>query len=622
MNPFKTSTIMKSNFIKLVLGMAMTFMVVGLFQSCQDLEDVANDVDLILDTDLLYHPLMIQYVDADMDNAYVPQDLKIEILGPGKDKVYSMLGSRDITANGHYVNIGVRKIEEPTVDNPIEITVIAKADGYLPSHQTFVIHNTNLNYKTIPMVKIGQDAPGITTEQTSFAVNANGALETTKFKTSLGYGKQEKAEVTVPNGSKVYNAQGQQLNGNVDVTLTHFDNRQDIAAKAYAGGGQTTKNIIDVDGTDLGPGMILPYGAITLDMVANGSEVKTFSKALDVRVTLNPNSINPSTEQPLRAGDEVVVGSYVEETGEWQIESRETVEMNAQGQLEVNYKQPHLSTWVVGAAIPPGCFFFQALVQSPIPSFSSVQKFYYVELRDQATNALLGTNFLQLKHNEVITFFFVPNTTAKLVVYDGNETCAGGTIATQDGLDLCSFVGLISLNDDPAFKTEEILSAEVDVSGICNETVPTLVVAPTLTILYKDTDDCTSETDWAPLGLISGGFGTTAGLRAGNKYDFRIAEGGILRTIREIPVPSADSTFNVMYTDTHSGSNFTFNQVIDVDYNPGPGGVGQTISFLFQDVDIPDCACAIWRCHQAGGSVAECDPSVGSAGGHPLPDCQ
>jgi hypothetical protein len=612
---------MKSNFIKLVLGTAMALLVIGLIQSCQKLDDVANDVDLVLDTDLLYHPLMIQYVDADVSNGYVPDNMEIEVYGPGKDKVYSMLGSRQVTANRNYVNIGVRKIEEPTVDNPIEITIVAKADGYVTSHQTFVIHNTELSFHSIPMVKIGQDAPGITTEQTSFAVNSNGVNEENKFKTSLGYGKQERAEVVVPQGAKMYNAQGQQLNGNVEVTLTHFDNREDIAMKAYAGGGQSSKNIIDVDGTDLGPGMIIPFGAITLDMEVNNSEVKTFSKPLDVTVTLNPNSIHPDTKQPIRAGDDVVVSSYVEGTGEWQIESRETVEMNAQGQLVVNYKQPHLSTWLVGAAVPPGCFFFQAQVQSPIPAFSTVQKFYYAELRDQTTDAILSSKSLQFKNNEVITFFFVPNTTAKVVVYDGNNVCAGGTLGGQDNLNLCAFVGIISLNDDPAFTPDEILRARVEVSGICDEITPTLVVAPTLTILYKDTDDCTSEADWAPLGQVSGGVGTTTALRAGNKYDFRIAQGGILRTIREIPVPSADSTFNVNYTDVHSGSNFTFNQVINVNYDPGAGGVGQSVNFVFEDIDIPDCACAIWRCHQQGGSVAQCDP-VSSPGSHPLPECQ
>lgn len=104
-------------------------------------------------------------------------------------------------------------------------------------------------------------------------------------------------------------------------------------------------------------------------------------------------------------------------------------------------------------------------------------------------------------------------------------------------------------------------------------------------------------------------------------YDFRIAEGGINRTIRNIPVPSADSSFTVDYVDVHSGSNFTFNQVIDVDYNPGPGGVGQQIKFTFHNIDIPDCACAIWRCHQNGGSANDCDPMV-APGAHPLSECQ
>lgn len=611
---------MKSNFIKLVLGSAMLFVAIGLFQSCQKLEDVANDVSLVLDTDLLFHPLMLQYVDAH-ENGFYPEGLEIEIRGPGKDKVQSLLGSEEIIADGHYVNIGVRKIENLSVDNPIEIMIVAKAPGYVTSYKYFVIHDTQMGYNTIPMVKIGRDAPGITTEEESFNLTASGTTESAKFNSSLNYGKQEKATVNVKAGTKMYDAQGNQLQGMVEASLTHFDNRHDVAAKAYAGGASTSRNIKDVDGTDLGPGMIVPYGVMTLDMYVNDKEVKTFSQPLEVKVTLNPNSINSETGQPIQEGDEVAVASYDEFTGEWQIELRETIERNAQGQLEVRYDQPHLSTWVIGSPVPPGCFFFQATVKSPIPAFSTVQRFFYVELRNVADESLVGTNFLQKKNDEIITFFFVPNITGRVDVFDGNEVCNGGLLGQSDPLNLCGFVGEIDLNDDPAFLAGELLISEIEVSGICDEITPTLVVAPTLTILYKDTHECDDEALWHPLGIVSGGTGTTAKLRAGNMYDFRIAEGGINRTIRNIPVPSADSSFTVDYVDVHSGSNFTFNQVIDVDYNPGPGGVGQQIKFTFHNIDIPDCACAIWRCHQNGGSANDCDPMV-APGAHPLSECQ
>lgn len=581
-------------------------MAIGLFQSCQKLENVADDVSLVLDTDLLYHPLMIQYVDAN-ENGYVPQDLEIEITGPDKDKIFSLLGGQTIEADGHYVNLGVRKIESPSVDNPIEVSVVAKAPGYITSYKSFVLHGTDMQFSTIPMVKIGQNAPGISTEQKSFSVNSNGATETSKFATDLSYGKQEKVNVTISEGSKIYAENGSELQGEVEVVMAHFDNRHDVATKAFAGGASTSRSIIDIDGTDLGPGMIAPYGAMTLDMYANNKEVKTFSKPLNVKMTLNPNTINSETQQPIREGEEVVIASYIEETGNWQIESRETITMNAQGQLEVSYQQPHLSTWVVGAAVPPGCFFFQATVLSPISAFSTIQKFYYVELRETATNNLISSNFLQLKNNEIVTFFFVPNTMAHIDVYDGNEVCNGGLLAQSDPQNLCGFVGLIDVNSQ-GINPDEILEASVEVSGICDETVPTLVVAPTLTILYKDTDDCDDEALWHPLGVVSGGVGTTTALRVGNKYDFRIAEGGIMRTIREIPVPASDSTFNVNYSDTGHSNAFTFTQVIDVTYTPGPGGLGQTVNFVFHDIDIPDCACEIWRCHQNGGDPETCDP--------------
>lgn len=624
---------MKSNFIQLVMGTAFCLLMVGLIQSCQKLENLVDEVDVVLDTDLLYHPVMVQYINADISSGEVPEDLQVEILGPGKEKVYSLLGSRTIEPDGNFVNLGVRKIENISVDNPIEVMIVAKAPGYLTSYRTFVIHDTGLQYTTIPMIKIGQDAPGISSEVTSFSASNTGAVEFTKFSTPLAYGKQEKAEVSVPVGSKVYDANGNQLQGEVEVSLTHFDNRSDIAAKTYPGGAATSRSVIDVDGTDLGHGTISKIGAITLEMDVNGKEVKTFSKPLDVTFTLNPNTINPATGDQIREGDQLVVASFNEVTGAQQIESREIVERNAQGQLVLNYKQPHLSTWFLGFPVPPGCFFFQSNVTSPIPSFSSVQKFYYVELREVGTETLIDFNFLELKNNDIITFFFVPNTMARLDVYDGHELCPANLIGQSDPLNMCAFIGNINVDDDPEFLVNEILDAYVEISGNCED--DNLSVVPSLTVLYKDHNLCNNfqdptpppnqggltDTKWAPLGMLSSGIGQTTRLRPGERYDFKIAESGFERTIRDIPVPAADSTFVVNYVDTHSGSNFAFNQTIEVDYLPGTGGVGQRVRFIFHDVIIPACACAIWRCHLAGGSVSECDPMVGS-GGSPLPECQ
>ncbi len=620
---------MKSNFIQLITGTAFCLLMVGLIQSCQKLDNLANEVEVVLDTDLLYHPVMIQYINADISTGEVPEDLEIEILGTGKDKVYSLLGSRQITPDGNMVNLGVRKTETPSVDNPIEVMVVARATGYLTSYRTFVIHDTKLNFFTIPMVKIGQDAPGISSEVTSFNASSAGADEVTKFDTPFAFGKQEKAEVTVPAGSKVFDINGNQLQGEVEVSLTHFDNRNTMASKTFPGGANTAKSLIDTDGTDLGHGGLSLVSAITLDMEVNGKEVKSFSKPLDVRFTLNPNTINPITQQPIREGDDIVVASFNELTGAQHIESRVKIERNAQGQFEVNYKQPHLSTWFLGFAVPPGCFFFQTQVQSPIPAFSSVQKLYYVELREIGSEALLGTNFLDLKNNDIITFFFVPNTIARLDVFDGNDICEAHLLGQSDPLNMCNFIGFINVNDDPDFDETEILDAYVEVSGECED--DQLVVVPSVTILYKDHGQCNAfqtnqgltNTLWAPLGTLTSGIGQTTKLRIGQSYDFAIMESGFERVIRNIPVPSADSTFNVAYTDAHSGSNFAFNQVIEVDYFAGLGGVGQRVRFIFHEVLIPACACAIWRCHLNGGGILDCDPMVPmQAGTHPLPECQ
>lgn len=607
---------MKSNFTKFVSLAAILTIGFGLIQSCTKFEDIASQVTLVLDTDLLHHPLTVQYVNADLSGD-IPENLEIEIIGQNKGQIFSILGSKDIDAEGNFVNLGIRKIDAPSPENPIEFTVITKADGFLTSHKSFAITNDSLSFVSIPMAQLGNDAPGISSELTDFAAAEAGVNEAFSFSSPLVHGKQEMAEITVPNGAKLYDQAGNQVSGNVEVALVHFDNREDIAKKAIPG-GLNTKSLKALDGSDLGFTHFSPIGAISLDMEVNGKEVKTFSEPLSVTMTINPETINPSTKQPIQAGEEVVITSYNEETSDWQIETTAIVEMNPQGQLEVTYEQSHLSIWLVNVApVSGGCVISQLIISNTdMPQFAAINRSFYAELVEDAnpTN-VVSSGFFRFYGGERVYVVFAPNMNARLRVYEGNELCKGALLVEEGPFNLCNFVNNIDLTGD--LNIPNLLLAYVEISGVCTGFGgggANLEVKPTLPIFYKDANGGTcpgiaNDHLFNLLGVMSSGKGSTTKLVVGNFYDYGMFFGGINRQIRDIEVPVANTVIPINHTETGPHP-FTFTETINVNYTPMADGVGQRVDFVFNNIAIPDGACEIWTCavdNDTNGTSNPCD---------------
>lgn len=579
--------------------LSLIFLLFGLMQSCNSLGDIASNVNLIVDTDVLHNPLTVQYVDADGLPGEVPRDLKIKISGSGADRIFSVLGEKEIEPDGNFVNLGVRKIDTPSPENPIEVTVRAEAPGYQPSQKNFVIAQDSLRFVTVPMVKIGGEAEGISSEMTNFQVTADEGAEAATFDSPMTFGKEENARVVVQPGTKIFDAQGQQLSGDVEVSLTHFDNRSSKSLKTFPG-GLSNENVKDLDGSDLGPTAFTPLGVLSLDMTVNGKKVRRFSEPLQVTMTINPSTINPHTGKPVQVGDKVEVASFNETTSEWEIEDEVAIVDSPSGGLEVRYSQGHLSRWVIGFTLPGGCRFFQLVINSDISRFSAIKRKFFAEIIDAVTDmplTELGRSF-RFYNKERIVFFHVPNTTAFLRIYDGNEICKGKLLIQTNVFELCDFIGHVDVGD--GLNRGDLLDVSVEFSGVCED--DGLEVRPTLPILYKDSQECPDNEFFDLLGDLHSGKGQTFKLIIGNYYDFKICFGGINRDVRNIQVPTQDTVIII------DNAEFSFQETIAITYHPGPRGVGKRLHLKLNGTQIPSKACNIWRCHLNGGTPEDCDP--------------
>src|SRR5690606_26045282 len=98
--------------------------------------------------------------------------------------------------------------------------------------------------------------------------------------------------------------------------------------------------------TKLSEGSFTPAGVISIDMKVGNQDVKQFSKPLKVDMEINSELINPTTNQKIKAGDQIPVWSLDEAKGEYKRESTTTV-VNNNGKLMASFDVNHLSIWMM-----------------------------------------------------------------------------------------------------------------------------------------------------------------------------------------------------------------------------------------------------------------------------------
>ncbi len=567
------------NFFKLkisTLTLLIALLAIGV--SCTKLEDV-QDIDLYVDTDILLTPLTLQILDAN-NGGELPGDLKITALGKDKDKLYTQLGKKELVATigdgdktTAILPVSVRKINPPSLENPIEFTLKIEAEGYLPMFKSYSLVTEDNTLDIVRLNRMATPSEGVAFESSSFDSPTTGIEEEVTFAAEARTGEGITAKIEPQ--TVLFNEAGDKLSGQVAVSLFQYDIHSNKGLNTLPGGLESN-NARGLNGEELGNLQFTPIGAITLDMTVNGEDVKTFSKPIEISYKISSETVNPTTQEPYKEGDEVQVWSFNEKIGDWQLEKTVKVTTDYDSGLQVKYLQPHLSTWIVGGG--RGCGHgANVTIISDIP-YSAPQRFYYSELVDVDTDEILGEpKFFRYYNGELIRFRRVSDHTVFIRVYDGtSEECRGALLGESDPFDLCS--GNYTFDFSGVLNTDNIFTANVNIRGVCSSDFNDLVILPTLAILYRETG-CTT---WSALGMLISGHGSTSALEKGKTYDFRIPFGrGVDKCLLNFTIPSEDTQVLI------DSPVYDFQETVDVVFTNN----GKQVDLNYTSIQVPDLAC-------------------------------
>lgn len=137
--------------IPLLLAATMIFTT-----TCKDLslDSITDGVVLNLDFNVFRTPLIVNFLDANPNNTNAPANLSVRVTGPGANRVYTTDGRRDLVVQDGFMEVSLDRADSITANNPLELTFIAEAPGYLKTIETVIMYDTNFQFVPVNMVPL------------------------------------------------------------------------------------------------------------------------------------------------------------------------------------------------------------------------------------------------------------------------------------------------------------------------------------------------------------------------------------------------------------------------------------------------------------------------------------
>ena len=456
---------MKTKDIFLAIAAALTFAMV--LYACKN---PGEDVTIHINTDVLKSPMAVQFVNAVKGASNQPDDFPVTIAGKDADKVVTINNKTDFKATDGRIFLALKKGVVATAAAPIIFTVAAEVPGFTPATKTFRITGDEPNAVVVPLVEYANPAPGTTAKVQQNPLNGGINASAIVIETPATSGMAERASITIAAGTRFLDAAGNPINAStLESRIVQYGTESLESLEAFPGGFNAI-NVIGENGQPIEGGIaFVTAGFIAIDLYAGGTEVKSFSQPLQVRMDINKNVQNPMTGALVKAGDVVPVWSLDDKIGQWKFEANATVSADAQGNLSAGFAASHLSYWNFdwGIQYCNNQFKLSLKAQDAAPAS------YIVTV--QAENGYHTSATVSISNGQADLFQRLPNTRLKFVVYNTSYN----KLAETDYIDACA-AGQAELNI-PAGAAVDLVNVNIKLQGTCpnkpvNENITTWVL--------------------------------------------------------------------------------------------------------------------------------------------------
>lgn len=522
----------------------------ALFSAC-DTDKVIDNFSLGIKPELMQYSAMLDIYDAS-DSVTIPSNLLITVESDNADDVYEGSGKSDLTPVEGRIEIGLHPRANPTPNSPVNVRLHITADGYLDTYYDVNIDvNSNRQVLEIPMINRANPPSGVgfKTETTSL----QGDSLPNSFQTALtpSAGSSVGMEIDLPEGTSFIDRNGNPISGSdLDMDIGQFDPSSESALSAFPGG--FAPDSVSLGDGSASSGNFLTAGFTAMNMSIGGTEVKSFTKPITVKMDLAAGARNPETGTVIALGDSVPVWSFDETEGVWAYETTGVAIQGSNG-LQVEYQTTHLSWWNLdfygtrccgGQWVRNGFrWTYQnlgpcATLTVNMPGWDAgVKDWFNVKVVYAGTNqpvSRYASRSRFIGDGSTITYRNVPNFPVQVKVYDQTTN---NLLGQTQNLSLCSGSPSITVNAPvPTVYT-------LDIEGFCKDD-PSITLRPYFYLYYKPS----TSRYYQYLGYVANGSFSTTKVEMNQEYDFRTYYNGQVYEKRET-ITRTDYSFRIEMGD-------------------------------------------------------------------------
>ena len=516
---------------KQILRLIVIFSPVILFGCKDPLDGISVSINL---DEVFSTYVSVNFNDADEVSA-PPNTIELELVGKSKDAFIEISGVEEFDVTKGNLNLAVKPDFDYSESDPIKVTIIGRAEGYVDAITDLVITKKGAYQIPMPMVRISNPPEGVAIRELETTTDASGsAIEDIDVLLPAENGMTKAMRIFIPAGTKFLDIDNVPLVGNLSVIIAGYDpGHQKYYPKAP--GKATGGDMTNEDGKQA---TSVPKGMVKV--VIKGETGRRAYNFLDgimtVTMQIPTGTVNPKTSDEYVEGDSVGVESMATNSSKWKSEKKGSVkkkDLGGGGDLGSEFESAHLSFFQTYFTQIEDCPNPRSVTVNLTDDRATLGNIYTLDLEyvltlsfssaDLTAEIQVGKGFMRIPWNletqefdpTVITFDSYPN--IDLV------PAFNGTFNLQllhDGVELTSYSlasgcseneELVLSLPDGFFSNKHIVT--LDVFGGCPGQEG-LVFRPTLTMMYKRPGEARLEY----LGSLVQGRATVTKLELGETY--------------------------------------------------------------------------------------------------------
>jgi len=439
----------------------------------------------------------------------------IEFMGEIKDDILNSAGGKDFKFIGGVISLGLHPRVDIMEGEEKRLEFKISAPGYLSRTEVVIINNEVKNLHIPVRIMETANPPQGVSFQTGSSTLTGGTLGAPlKVEIPTSTNTLQSVEIDLPQGTEFFDRNGNRLTGsNLNVNVGSFDAGNAEALVNFPGGFDP-ENVVMPGGGSSDP-VFATAGFVSVDMTVGGQTVRQFNNPIDIRMDVDPTTINPNTGLPVVAGDSIEIWSYDNVTEQWAYERTGFVVQGTNG-LEITFPTTHLSwfnlDWFGNRCSQP------TRLQINIPSFpANYRENFYVEIVLAGTNQLVsswGRGTRSAFNGQVVTFNRMPfqtsnGTPINYVAKFYRNASKAELLATSTPMS-CGQTANVTLNIPAPMLYTLNIEAKCENNNL-------ITVRPTFFVLFRPT----GTTQWQYLGWVQNGQASTTRYEMDATYDFR-----------------------------------------------------------------------------------------------------